>query len=133
MMLRSLPFDSPDRVVRIAARDGQGRTRGVSFYDFQDWQRANRAFSGMALVYGISISVSADDAPAEEYRGAYISANGFDIVGLSAAKGRGFGTEDDRPGAPAVVILSDRVWLSRYGAIPRSSAERFVSTPYRQP
>ena len=130
MMLRSLPFDSPDRVVRMAARDGQGRTRGVSLHDFQDWQRANRAFSGMALVYGTSISVSAD-APAEEYRGAYISANGFDIVGLSAAKGRGFGTEDDRPGAPAVVILSDRVWQSRYGADPAiiGRAVRVNTTP----
>lgn len=116
VLLRSLPFDQPDRIVQISTRDGQGRLRGTSSHDFQDWQRASRAFSGMALVYSSTISFSADDVPPEEYRGAYISANGFSIVGLSPAVGRGFAAEDDRPGAPAVILLSYRVWQSRYGA-----------------
>jgi predicted permease len=116
MLLRSLPLDQPDRIVRISTRDGLGRLRGTSLRDFEDWQRASRAFSGMALVYGSTISFSADDVAPEEYRGAYISANGFSIVGLSPAVGRGFAAEDDRPGAPAVILLGYRVWQSRYGA-----------------
>ena len=116
MLLRSLPFDQPDRVVRISTRDGQGRVFGASLDDFQDWQRDSRAFAGMALVYGSTMSVGADNAPPAEYRGAYISANGFSIIGVSPVIGRGFTAEDDRPGAPAVMLLSHGVWLSRYGA-----------------
>jgi len=116
MLLRSLPFEHPDRIVRISTHDGQGNRRGASLFDFQDWQRESRAFEGMALVYGSTMSVGADHAPPEEYRGAYISADGFSIIGLSPVIGRGFAAEDDRPGAPAVMLLSYQVWLSRYDA-----------------
>jgi putative ABC transport system permease protein len=118
VLLRSLPFDDPDRIVRMETRDAQGRERGTSLDDFYDWQRASRAFSGMALAYSTGMNASADSDPPERYNGAFISANGFAIIGLAPAIGRGFTAEDDRPGASLVVLLSHRIWQSRYGADP---------------
>jgi hypothetical protein len=46
--LQDLPVDEPDRIMHAATREAQGRARGVSYLDFLDWQKASRAFSGLA-------------------------------------------------------------------------------------
>src|SRR5919108_5384707 len=38
VLLRSLPFDDPDRVMWLSTRDEQNRTSGVSLQDFEDWR-----------------------------------------------------------------------------------------------
>jgi putative ABC transport system permease protein len=118
ILLRSLPFNDPDRVMWISTRDAQDRDFGASLHDFEDWRRASRTFSGLALVSGASLNFSADDRATEQYPGAYISANGFAIIGARPAIGRAFTEEDDRPGAPAVVLLGHSVWQNRYGGDP---------------
>ena len=131
VLLRSLPFDDPERIVRMHTRDAQGRERGTSLDDFYDWQRASRAFSGMALAYSTGMNLSADSDPPERHNGAYISANGFAIIGLTPAIGRGFTDEDDRSSASLVVLLSHRIWQSRYGGDPSivGRAVRINTTP----
>ncbi len=114
VLLRALPFDQPDRIMFINTRDAQGRTFGVSEPDFEDWRRASRTLSGIALIQTYPVNFSADERAPDQYNGAYISWNGFSLIGTQAAIGRGFSEEDDRPGAPAVVLLSHRVWQSRY-------------------
>ena len=52
--------------------------------------------------------------------------NGFSLIGTQPVIGRGFSAEDDRPGAPAVVLLSYTVWQSRYGG-DRSVVGRAIS------
>ena len=118
VLLRGLPFDQPDRIMMLDSRDTRGRNFGVSLQDFDDWQRASRTFAGMSIVFNGSMNLSADDRVPEQYPGVYISANGFDIIGQKAALGRTFGPEDDKAGAPAVALISDSVWKSRYAADP---------------
>ncbi len=115
VLLRTLPFDQPDRIMFINTRDAQSRTFGVSEPDFEDWRRATRTFSGISLVQTYPVNFSADDRVPDRYNGAYISWNGFSLIGAQAAIGRGFSAADDRPGAPAVVLLSHKMWQSRYG------------------
>jgi predicted permease len=116
VLLRTLPFDSPERIMMVNTRDAQGRTFGVSEPDFEDWRRATRTFSGIALVQMGPVNFSADDRAPDQYNGVYISWNGFSLIGTQAAVGRGFTAEDDRPGAPAVALLSHNIWQNRYGA-----------------
>jgi predicted permease len=118
VLLRGLPFDEPDRIMRLDTRDTRNRTFGVSVHDFEDWQRASKTFSGMSIVFNGSMNLSADDRVPEQYPGVYISANGFDIIGEQAALGRAFGPEDDKPGAQPVVLISDSVWKTRYASDP---------------
>jgi predicted permease len=114
VLLRTLPFDAPDRIMMISTRDAQGRIFGVSEPDFEDWRRATRTFSGIALVQMGPVNVSADDRIPDQYDGVYISWNGFSLIGTQVVAGRGFTADDDRPGAPAVVLLSHAVWQNRY-------------------
>jgi predicted permease len=115
VLLRSLPFDDPDRIVMINTRDAQGRTFGVSEPDFEDWRAAARTFSGISLVQMGPVNFSADDRVPDQYDGVYISWNGFSLIGTQPAIGRSFVAEDDRAGSPPVMLLSYTVWQSRYG------------------
>ena len=49
------------------------------------------------------------------YAGAFVSAHTFHVLGEQPVLGRDFIAEDDRPGAPPVVVLGNSVWKSRYG------------------
>ena len=115
VLLRSLPFDDPDRIMMISTRDAQGREFGVSEPDFEDWRRETRTFSGISLIQMGPVSFSADDRAPDRYDGVYISWNGFSLIGTQPVIGRGFSAEDDRPGSPPVMLLSYTVWQSRYG------------------
>ena len=115
VLLRSLPFDDPDRIMMISTKDAQGRIFGVSEPDFEDWRRSVRTFSGISLVQMGPVNFSADDRVPDQYDGVYISWNGFSLIGTQPVVGRGFSVEDDRPGSPPVILLSYTVWQSRYG------------------
>jgi predicted permease len=115
VLLRSLPFDDPDRIMMMGTRDAQGRQFGVSEPDFEDWRRETRTFSGISLVQMGPVSFSADERAPDRYDGAYLSWNGLSLIGTQPIVGRGFAVEDDRPGSPPVILLSYTVWQSRYG------------------
>jgi MacB-like periplasmic core domain len=52
-------------------------------------------------------------------RGPEVSAGFFRILRVQPARGRTFTAEEDRAGAPRVVVLSDALWRERFGADPR--------------
>ena len=118
VLLRGLPFKDADRIMMIDWKDTRGRNFGSSIQDFEDLERASRTFSGMSIVFNGSMNLSADDRNPEQYPGVYISGNGFRLIGETAALGRSFGDEDSRPGAPPIVLLSNKVWKSRYASDP---------------
>src|SRR5688572_10458449 len=82
VLLRGLPFDEPDRIMWLSTQDTRARSFGVSLDDFEDWRRASRSFSGMALSFNGAMNISADDRAPEQYPGGYLSANGFAIIGV---------------------------------------------------
>jgi predicted permease len=64
------------------------------------------------------MNISDEGRAPERFQGPYISANAFTLIGQQPLIGRGFLSEDDRPGAAAVVILGNGVWKNRYGSDP---------------
>jgi len=119
-MIRGLPIDKPEQIVSVHTRDAAGRWRGlgVSYLDFLDYQAAGTTFSGLAAFSPANMTVGDDGRGAERAAAAYVSANAFHVLGISPALGRDFVSDDDRPGAPAVVILGGRIWTTRYNADP---------------
>jgi putative ABC transport system permease protein len=119
-MVRGLPIDGPERILSIHARDGAGRWRGfgVSYRDFLDFQANSKAFTGLAAFSQSAMALGDDGHAAERASAAYVSANTFQLLGDRPMLGRDFVPQDDRPGAPAVVILGSRVWTTRYNADP---------------
>ena len=119
VLLRSLPFPNSEQLVVLLTRDARARQLGVSLADFDDWRSSSRTLSGMSLVFGGSFNVSDEGRIAERYAGSYVSANYFKMIGITPILGRDFGPEDDGPGGPPVVMLSNGVWQQRYGSDPK--------------
>jgi predicted permease len=118
VLIRGLPFDDPDRIMSLGTRDARGRDGGISYLEFQDWREAAKAFSGMAAFSGQTMNISDEGRAPERFTGPYISGNAFKLIGEQPIIGRDFLPEDDRPGAPPVVLLGNGLWKNRYGSDP---------------
>lgn len=118
VMLQGLPFEHSDRIVALGMHDARPRNYGVSSQDFDDWRRATRTIPDLSAAFGANLTFSGDDRAPEQYAGVYMNAGGFDITGAKPIIGRLFTADDDRVGAPGVVVLSNDIWKNRYGSDP---------------
>ncbi len=109
VLLRPLPYRSPDRLVYVWEQSPQHDNYRVSAATFRDWQQQSQAFEQMALIQEASLTLTEVDQP-ERIEVGRVSAGFFDLLGVSAAAGRTFQPPDDRLGAAPVVVLSDPLW-----------------------
>jgi predicted permease len=128
ILLAPLPYPEPDRLVRLTHTAG-GAGRGT--VDLSDaivmlYQAEARAFDGVAAWRFDDGDLAPSEAgqTAVRVRGARVTANFFDVLGVRPALGRAFAPGDDRPGAPRVVVLSHRIWQERLHGDPRAIGRR---------
>ncbi|MBZ5559764.1 MAG: ABC transporter permease [Acidobacteriia bacterium] len=115
VLLRPLPFPAADRLVMIFATNiKSGDTTDVASHpDYLDWSKA-RGFERMGAFAGGGMTVTGT-GDAEFVSGLRVSPTLFDTVGVNPALGRGFTLDEQNPGAPRVVVLSDGFWKRQYG------------------
>ena len=116
MLLRPFPYQNPDALVAIGeanARRGW-HMNTVSYPNFRSWQADNRSLSNVGVYTGTSYNL-ASSGGAEFVPGGNVSWTMFRTLGVAPALGRDFKEEEDRVGAPNVIILSDRLWHDRFG------------------
>ncbi len=119
LLLRPVPLASPDRLVTL----GESRTSDplsgspVSYPNFVDWRERAADVAAIAAARGMAFSVS-EGAGADRYPGAAVSADVFRVLGVQPARGRGFRSSDEEPGAVPAVIVSDILWRQRFDADP---------------
>jgi len=119
VLIRGLPIPESDRAMAVQSFDRvRNRTLGVSFLDFRDFRDSSRTFEMLGAFNGTIANVSDEGQPPERFNGSHMSAINFRMVGQQPALGRGFTAEDDRPGAPAVVLIGHSMWMNRYGRNP---------------
>jgi predicted permease len=119
VLLRPLPYDDPDRLVRLFHVPPQAAFPGIARFplspaNFYDWHRASTRFSGMAI-YRFRQFTRTDAAEPEPILAGAVGAGFFDVVGTRPALGRDFHPDEDRPGRDHVAIVSDRFWKGRLG------------------
>jgi predicted permease len=124
VLLRPLPFRSPNGLVRIYEADAHNPAHNhvaVSGADFFDWQKQERSFDGMAMAtaqaFDVDLSGSAGQLP-EQAGAMEASWNLFPILGVPAAIGRLFTSSDDSASAGGTVVLTWGMWERRFGANP---------------
>ena len=117
VLLRSLPYADPDRLVTLDDVGPDGAGADVSVATFMDWRQRSRSFEHLAMMrLWMPTLVIAGDA--ERLPAVRTSWNYFDTVGARPALGRGFTPADDREDGWRVALLSDRLWRRRFGADP---------------
>jgi predicted permease len=122
VLLEPLPFRQPDRLVQIWHVPPQtsfpGMTRfAVSAANFLDWQKQSHVFEQMALYSGTGFDITGE-GKSEFLRASAVSANFFSALGVQPIHGRVFLAEEDQPGKNHELILSHKLWQSRYGSDP---------------
>jgi putative ABC transport system permease protein len=88
---------------------------GTSYPTYLDWQAQATSFARMGAAREGQFAL-AGDQDAERVSGAVVSASLFPTLGVQPAMGRLFTADDDRVGAPHVVLLSYGVWQRRFGS-----------------
>jgi len=120
VLLRPLPFEEPERLVRIYTRTPgpDGRPFELSPGKFYDWQRDAQSFEGMAMYQccGLRELALTGIGNARIVRATLVSAGFFEIVRARSSLGRTFRPEEDTPAGKHVVILSDSFWKAELGA-----------------
>jgi predicted permease len=118
VLLGSLPYREPERLVRVLETfTAQGRTGlqgSVSVPNLTDWRAQNRSFEGLAAYNAGNKNLLSGDEP-ERLRVVEVSANTMDMLGARAIAGRTFRPDEDQPGQPPAVILSEGCWQRRFG------------------
>jgi len=117
VLLRPLPFEEPERLVRIFTRTPGDRLFELSPGKFYDWQRTARSFEGMAMYQccGFRELALTGAGTARTVRATAVSAGFFEVVRARPSLGRVFRPEEDLPGGKHVVVLSDRFWRTEFG------------------
>jgi predicted permease len=117
VLLRPLPFQDPEQLVIVwedATFAGFPRNTPAPA-NYVDWKNQNQSFSDMAASHETSFNLTGDGEP-ERVSAYSVTANFFPLLGVQPLLGRSFLTEEDRPGANKVAVLSYSLWQSRYGA-----------------
>jgi putative ABC transport system permease protein len=120
VLLNSLPYREPDRLVALARGDSETpNPTNVSFGEVEDWKARSRSFQQIALSREWTPASTGDGVPSMVY-GLRVTANFFDVLGVSPSLGRGFSAEEDRPNRWHVLLLSHPYWVRRFGANPNA-------------
>jgi predicted permease len=120
VLFKPLPFPGGERLVTVRnLRLPDGREQiSVSYPDFREYQAGASSFDRLEAFAGEGAVLSEQGNPPDRYRMARVSSGMFTMLHTPPVLGRGFESEDDQPGAAAVVLLGYGVWRDRYGSSP---------------
>src|SRR5436190_17411467 len=90
VLLRGLPFDDPDRIIALGVMNARGQRNAISYPEFNDWREQSQTMAELAGTVGANINISEEGKAPEQYRGSYISASLFRLIGVQPALGRLF-------------------------------------------
>ena len=120
VLLQPLPFPEPNQLVMVATEqrnkplDGRGT---FSVPDFLDVQRSAKTLEYVAVVQGSGTIVTENGDP-ERVLGAAVNSDYFNVLGVKPVLGRVFTADEDKLGAPPVILLSYGLWQRRFGGDP---------------
>ena len=119
VLLRPLPYANPSQLVlvREAKRESAISGQGMSYPTFTELRDHNRSFSAIAGLGAHSLVLTGSGEPSEVST-VVVTSEFFSVLAAEPMLGRAFVFEDGRRGAAPVVILSENLWRSRFGADP---------------
>src|SRR5215831_16735554 len=118
LFFRPLSYPQPKQLVRVWGSFPGARgleQANVSWPRFCAWRDQQQSFSSFAAQLFTGCTLTGRGDP-ENLQGIHVTSNFFPTLGVEPILGRTFTVDDDRPGGPNVVILSQTFWQKRFGA-----------------
>jgi putative ABC transport system permease protein len=113
VLLKPLPYPHADRIVRLFFSSVAFPRFPLNPFDFRDLRARNHSFSALAAFTHRDVQLSGSGQP-RRLTGFRVTAGYFQVLGLRPELGREFDRDDERPGSGQVVILSDRLWRTKF-------------------
>jgi predicted permease len=119
VLLRPLPYQNHERLLRVEETHPGSPGSGVTFATFLDLAREAQTVENASAFREWVFNVTGGVEP-QQVPGALISGNFFNALGSQPLLGRTIQPEDDQPGGNnRVVVPSYALWNSRFGAAPK--------------
>lgn len=117
VLLKSLPYPRADRLVRIFLSSPTYPKFPLNPFDFRDYRARNKSFESMAIFTRGDVQLSGSGEPVR-LNGFGVTSGYFRVLGLQPELGREFDFNAEIPGNGLQIILSDRLWRTRFAADP---------------
>lgn len=116
VFLTPLSFKEPASLVHIwATAPERGiRLTGDSLPKFRVFQQQNQVFSDVGAIVGTSQTLTGHGDPVM-VQASRVSEQFLRTLGIRPQVGRDFSPDEDRPGGPAVAVISQGFWQRRFG------------------
>jgi putative ABC transport system permease protein len=118
ILLRPLPFHSPDQLVRLYETEEAPGTFPFAGPDLSDWRAQNHTFQDMAMYGWVQNMNASQEGRADSVHGVITEVNFFDLLGVRPLLGRTWAAGEGQPGKDRVAVVSYAFWRSRFAGDP---------------
>src|SRR5262249_7810790 len=125
VLLKPLPYPEAERIVSVWEKPPGLGNNSISTLNFLDWRQQNRCFQLLSAIAWDTVTWPGAGSP-EELNVQRVSASYFNVLGVGAMLGRTFAANEDQAGNEFEVVLSNRLWRSRFGGDARVIGRRIV-------
>lgn len=119
VLLKPLPYAHSEQLFTVFQQLSNDKTSatGISYANLSDLREQNHVFSEVAGNTHHQLTLTGH-GEASVIEASVVTGGFFALFAEKPLIGRVFFPEDDKPGAPAVTILSENLWRSTFGADP---------------
>ncbi len=119
LLLNPYPFPQSDRIMFVEARHISGKNHNTGYHDFCDWRAQNVVFEEMAIApETLSYTLTGQGEP-QRIIGGFTTFGFLRVLGIRPLLGRFFTSEEDKPRAPLVAVLTYEAWQRRFAGSPK--------------
>jgi putative ABC transport system permease protein len=125
VLLKALPYHNSHRLVLVSGTDQDARPGVISVAEAQDFAAQLTTLEDFAAMQSQSINLTGGAEP-ERVRGAFVTANFFEVFNLAPTAGRTFARGEDQPGAERVVVVKEGFWRRRLNSDPELAGRKVI-------
>ncbi len=119
VLLQPLPYEHGDRLVVLRQQALRAGVQSAPFsvQEILDYRGQSQTLNGLVEYHNMAFILLGRSEP-ERVETGVVSWNFFDVFGVKPLLGRNFAPDDEKPGAPAVLLLSYEYWIRSFGGDP---------------
>jgi predicted permease len=114
VLLQPLPYPESERLVWFSEREKNFPTMSISYPNFIDYRAQQTVFENIGVYEYASYNLTGRGEP-RLLQGTRASAEAFAALRVRARIGRIFSNDEDKVGAPFIVVLSYQSWQTLFG------------------
>ena len=116
VLLRPLPYPEAGEITLVWTDNRRQDIKEdiTSYPNYLDWKNQSTSYAHMAGFTPSAFTLTGDGEP-ERVQGASVTANFFDVMGITPVMGRVFTAENEGEGRDTVVVISHGLWQRRFG------------------